>query len=262
MTSADPEVLVERDGPVGIAVLNRPRTLNALSTALMKALIEALEAFDADPAIRVMIVTGSTRSFAAGADIREMKDLPSREAAQAALGEHLACWDRVGRLKKPVIAAVAGFALGGGCELALACDMILAAEDAVFGQPETQIGVIPGAGGTQRLPRAVGPALAMDMALTGRRLPAREALAHGLASRVVAPEVLLDEAKKVARRVASLPPLAAQAAKACVRLASECGLESGLLRERAAFYALFDTQDQKEGMRAFLEKRPPSFQGR
>ncbi len=256
------EVLIERDGPVGIATLHRPHALNALSLSMMKELEGALAEFEAAPEIRAVIVTGGPRAFAAGADIAEMKDLASGKAARAALGEHLARWDRVGRLKKPTIAAVAGYALGGGCELALACDMIVAAENAVFGQPEIQLGVIPGAGGTQRLTKAVGKALAMDMALTGRRLGAREALERGLVSRVVAPEVLLDEAKRLARRIAELAPLAARAAKLAVAAAADRGLDAGLKAEREAFYALFDTNDQAEGMRAFAEKRAPAFEGR
>jgi len=261
-TTAASEVLVERDGPVGIAVLNRPQALNALSMPLMKSLLDALEAFDADPDVRVMIVTGSPRAFAAGADINEMKELAGSAAAEAALEAHLARWDRIGALKKPVIAAVSGFALGGGCELALACDTIVAAETAVFGQPEILIGVIPGAGGTQRLTKAVGKALAMELVLTGRRLTAREALDRGLVARVVAPEVVLDEAKRLAREIAKQAPLAVQAAKAAVVAASDRALEAGLKAEREAFYALFDTRDQKEGMRAFAEKRAPAFSGK
>jgi len=262
MNAAASEVLVERDGAVGIATLNRPQALNALSMPLMKALIDALETFDADSSIRVMIVAGSPRAFAAGADINEMKDLADAKAAEAAMAEHLGRWDRIGRLKKPVIAAVSGFALGGGCELAMACDLILASETAVFGQPEILIGVIPGAGGTQRLTKAVGKSLAMDLVLTGRRLTAREALAAGLVARVLAPEVLLDEAKKLAREIAKGSPLAAQAAKAAANAAVDRQLDAGLSRERQLFYTLFDTQDQKEGMRAFAEKRVPKFEGK
>lgn len=255
------EVLVEKDGPLGIATLSRPKALNALSRPLMKSLLEALEEFDADPAVRVMLVTGSERVFAAGADIGEMKDLGDAKAAEAAMAEHLARWDRIARLKKPVVAAVSGFALGGGCELALVCDVIVASETAQFGQPEVLIGVIPGAGATQRLTKAVGQALAMDMCLTGRRLSAREALAAGLVSRVCAPETLLEEAKKIARLMAATAPLAVQAAKRSVRGALDCGTQTGLRAERQAFYRLFDTADQKEGMRAFVEKRAPVFKG-
>lgn len=257
-----PEVLLERDGPVGVVTLNRPQALNALSLSVMKAVAGGFEDFEMDDSIRVIVLAGGPRAFAAGADIDELKELTNSGAAQAALENHLARWDAVGRCRKPVIAAVSGFALGGGCELALACDMIVASETAVFGQPETLIGVMPGAGGTQRLTKAVGKALAMDMILTGRRLSAREALTAGLVSRVVAPEVLLDEAKKMARGIVKVSPLAAQAAKAAANAAVDRQLEAGLARERAAFYRLFDTQDQKEGMRAFVEKRKPNFSGK
>jgi enoyl-CoA hydratase len=256
------EVIVERDGAVGVVTLNRPQALNALSMPLMKQAAEAFAAFEADDSVRVIVLTGSARAFAAGADINEMKDLSDSKAAKAAMDAHLARWDAIGRCRKPVIAAVSGFALGGGCELAMACDVILASETAVFGQPEILIGVIPGAGGTQRLTKAVGKSLAMDMVLTGRRLTAREAQAAGLVARVYAPEVLLDEAKKLAREIAKGSPLAAQAAKAAANAAVDRQLEAGLTKEREAFYRLFDTQDQKEGMRAFLEKRPPKFEGK
>ncbi|MFI5361590.1 MAG: enoyl-CoA hydratase-related protein [Elusimicrobiota bacterium] len=256
------EVIVERDGAVGLVVLNRPQVLNALSLSLMKAAARAVEAFDADDAIRAVVIAGGPRAFAAGADIGEMKDLADSASARAALAAHLARWDEIGRCRKPTIAAVSGFALGGGCELALACDIILASENAVFGQPEILVGVIPGAGGTQRLTKAVGKALAMDMVLTGRRLTAREALAAGLVSRVVAPEVLLDEAKKLAREIAKASPSAARAAKAGVHAAADRQLDAGLANERESFYRLFDTHDQKEGMRAFIEKRAPSFTGK
>lgn len=257
-----PEVLVERDGHVGVVTLNRPQALNALSLSVMKDVARAFEDFETDDSIRVIVLAGGPRAFAAGADIGELKDLVNSGAAQAALEDHLARWDAVGRCRKPVIAAVSGFALGGGCELALACDMIVASETAVFGQPEILIGVIPGAGGTQRLTKAVGKSLAMDMILTGRRLSAREALAAGLVARVVTAEVLLDEAKKMAREIAKISPLAAQAAKAAANAAVDRQLEAGLARERASFYRLFDTQDQKEGMRAFVEKRKPNFTGK
>lgn len=259
--SAEPEVRIESDGPVGIAILSRPQALNALSRGVMAALLSALEGFDEDPAVGVMLVTGSERAFAAGADIREMQDLPDSRAAEAALAEHLGRWDRIAELKKPVIAAVSGFALGGGCELAMACDLIVASETAQFGQPEVLIGLIPGAGGTQRLAKTVGKALAMDLCLTGRRLSAREALAAGLVSRVFAPEVFLDEAKKLAREVAQRAPLAVRAAKRAVRSAPGRDMEAGLLAERREFYRLFDTRDREEGMRAFVEKRAPAFKG-
>jgi enoyl-CoA hydratase len=259
---AAPEVLVERDGGVGIVTLNRPQALNALSIPLMKQVEAAFESFETDDSVRAIVLAGGARAFAAGADIGEMKDLADSGAAQAALEAHLARWDKVGRCRKPTIAAVSGFALGGGCELAMACDIILASETAVFGQPEILIGVIPGAGGTQRLTKAVGKSLAMDMVLTGRRLTAREALAAGLVARVVAPEVLLEEAKRMAREIAKASPLAAQAAKAAANAAVDRQLDAGLMRERELFYRLFDTQDQKEGMRAFAEKRAPVFAGK
>jgi enoyl-CoA hydratase len=261
-TAASADVLVERDGAVGVVTLNRPQALNALSIPLMKAVAAAFESFETDDSIRVVLLAGGPRAFAAGADIGEMKDLASSGAAQAALEGHLARWDAVGRCRKPVIAAVSGFALGGGCELAMACDIILAAENAVFGQPEILIGVIPGAGGTQRLTKAVGKSLAMDMVLTGRRLTAREALAAGLVARVYAPEALLDEAKKLAREIAKASPLAARAAKAAANAAVDRQLDAGLMKEREAFYRLFDSRDQKEGMSAFIEKRPPAFTGK
>ena len=256
------EVLVERDGAVGVVTLNRPQALNALSVPVMKAVAAAFEAFETDDSVRVIVLAGSARAFAAGADIGEMKDLANSGAAQAALAEHLARWDAVGRCRKPTIAAVSGFALGGGCELAMACDLIVASETAVFGQPEILIGVIPGAGGTQRLTKAVGKSLAMDMVLTGRRLTAREALAAGLVARVVAPEVLLSGVMKMAREIAKGAPLAARAGKAAVNAAVDRQLEAGLARERVLFYETFDTADQKEGMRAFVEKRAPRFEGK
>ncbi|MFI5348318.1 MAG: enoyl-CoA hydratase-related protein [Elusimicrobiota bacterium] len=261
-TAAAAEVLVERDGAVGLVTLNRPQALNALSIPLMKSVAAAFEKFETDDAIRVIVIAGGPRAFAAGADIGEMKDLANSGAAQAALADHLARWDAIGRCRKPTIAAVSGFALGGGCELAMSCDIILASENAVFGQPEILIGVIPGAGGTQRLTKAVGKSLAMDMILTGRRLTAREALAAGLVSRVVAPEVLLDETKRLAREIAKASPLAAQAAKAAANAAVDRQLDAGLMKEREAFYRLFDARDQKEGMQAFVEKRTPSFTGK
>ncbi|MFI5345329.1 MAG: enoyl-CoA hydratase-related protein [Elusimicrobiota bacterium] len=260
--TAASEVLVEREGAVGLITLNRPQALNALSFAVMKAVADAVEKFATDDAVRVIVIAGGARAFAAGADIGEMKDLKNAGEAQALLAAHLARWDRVGACHKPVIAAVSGFALGGGCELAMACDLIVASETAVFGQPEILIGVIPGAGGTQRLTKAVGKALATDMILTGRRLTAREALAAGLVCRVVAPEVLLDEALKMAREIAKAAPLAARAAKAAIKPAVDRGLDAGLTLEREAFYRLFDSADQKEGMKAFVEKRAPKFTGK
>ncbi|MEQ1920644.1 MAG: enoyl-CoA hydratase-related protein, partial [Elusimicrobiota bacterium] len=199
MTQATaPEVLVEIEGKIGIVTLNRPQALNALSIAVMDAVVEALGGFDRDPEIRVMVLAGLPKAFAAGADIGEMKNITGAEGAEKQLARHLSHWDKIGLLKKPVIAAVSGFALGGGCELAMACDMIVASETACFGQPEVLIGVMAGAGGTQRLTKVVGKALSMEMNLTGRRLTAREALSFGLINRVVPVESFLSEAKKLA----------------------------------------------------------------
>lgn len=262
MSVAEREVLAETDGGVGVVTLNRPRALNALSLPVMDAVVELLGGFDRDPAIGALVLAGQPKAFAAGADIAEMKDLADAQAAEKALAAHLARWDRIAALKKPVIAAVSGFALGGGCELALACDMIVASESAVFGQPEVLIGVMPGAGGTQRLTKAVGKALAMEMCLAGRRLTAREALAFGLVNKVVPVESVLAEAKALARKVASMPPAAARAIKDAIRFSTDAPLSDGLVRERDAFYSLFSTQDQKEGMAAFAEKRKPVWRGR
>lgn len=253
------EVLVETHGPVAVVTLNRPQVLNALSYGVMERLVAALERLDRDPAVRAVVLTGAGRAFAAGADIKELEGATIMEMATSG---QMPRWDRLRRIAKPVIAAVNGFALGGGCELAMACDILVAAESAVFGQPEIDIGVMPGAGGTQRLTRAVGKALAMDMVLTGRRLTAREALAHGLVSRVVPDEACLDEALAVARAIAAKAPLAVALAKEGVSRALDMSLEAGLDYERKLFYLLFGTEDQKEGMRAFREKRKPEFRGR
>ncbi len=262
MTTAAAEVLVETEGAVGVVTLNRPQSLNALSIPVVDAMIEALGGFDRDKDIRAMVLAGLPRAFAAGADIGEMENITGAAGAEKQLAHHLSHWDKIGLLKKPVIAAVSGFALGGGCELAMACDLIVASETAVFGQPEVMIGVMAGAGGTQRLTKVVGKALSMEMNLTGRRLTAREALAFGLVNRVVPVESYLSEAKKLAHCIASLPPLAAQAAKASVRHALNSSLSEGLVFERQSFFRLFDTQDQKEGMKAFFEKRKPVWTGR
>ena len=261
-TATAPEVLIETDGAVGVVTLNRPHALNALSFPVMKAVAAAFAGFEKDAAIRVILLAGSSRAFAAGADIAELKDIADATAADRILDEHLARWDFVGSCAKPVIAAVSGFALGGGCELALACDMIVASESAVFGQPEVMIGTIPGAGGTQRLTKIVGKSLAMEMCLTGRRLTAREALAFGLVNRVVPVESFLTEALTLARSIASQPPLAVMAAKEAVRRAVDLPLAQGLAFERQAFYATFSTADQKEGMKAFSEKRKPVWTGK
>ncbi|MBI5631679.1 MAG: enoyl-CoA hydratase/isomerase family protein [Elusimicrobia bacterium] len=252
-------LLVEMFGPVAVLAFNRPEALNALNHSVMESLVEAVEDLERTPAIRCLVLAGSAKAFAAGADIKEMDQASSTDFAR---DPHLGRWDRVGQCSKPVVAAVSGFCLGGGLELAMACDMIVASESAVFGQPEISIGVIPGAGGTQRLTRVVGKPLAMEMVLTGRRLSAREALSLGLVNRVVPVESFLDEARKLALEIAAKPPLAVRAAKEAVLKALDVDLATGLAFERQLFYSLFDTQDQKEGMRAFLEKRAPKFTGK
>jgi len=259
--TAAPEVLVEIDGAIGVVTLNRPQALNALSIAVVDAMIEALGGFDRDPKIKAMVLAGLPKAFAAGADIGELKNVTGAAGAEKQLAHHLSHWDKIGLLKKPIVAAVSGFALGGGCELAMACDMIVASETAVFGQPEVQIGVMPGAGGTQRLTKIVGKALSMEMNLTGRRLTAREALSFGLVNKVVPVESYLSEAKKLAHSIAAQPPLAVQAAKASVRAAVDSKLSEGLEFERQSFFRLFDSADQKEGMKAFFEKRKPVWSG-
>ena len=234
--------------------------LNALSFDLLDALADALEALDADPACRAIVLTGAgTRAFAAGADIKELATQTSSSLAE---GRRFEVWDRLGAVRTPLIAAVRGFALGGGCELAMTCDMIVAGDDATFGQPEIAIGVMPGAGGTQRLTRAIGSARAMELILTGRSIGAAEAERLGLVTRVVPADATLDAALELAARIAGMPPLAVRAAKAAVRDASERPLSIGLAEERAAFFALFDTEDQAEGMQAFTDKRAPVWSGR
>ncbi len=245
---------------VGIVRLNRPKQLNALNGELMDELGAALKAFDADDAIGCIVITGSEKAFAAGADIGAMAKLGFAETYG---GDFITRnWETIRSIRKPVIAAVAGFALGGGCELAMMCDFIIAADNARFGQPEIKLGIIPGAGGTQRLPRAVGKAKAMDLALTGRMMDATEAERSGLVSRVVAADKLMDEALAVALLVAGMPRLAAYAAKESVNRAFESGLSDGVMYERRLFQALFATEDQKEGMDAFMAKRPGEFKGR
>ena len=245
---------------VALVTLQRPEALNALSFALLDELAMALEALDGDPACRAIVITGSgDRAFAAGADIRELE--PQTSATLTESGA-FAAWDRIAAIGLPLIAAVRGFALGGGCELAMACDMIVAAEDASFGQPEIRLGVMPGAGGTQRLTRAIGKARAMEMILTGRTMTAQEADAHGLITRIVPAPATVDAALELAARIAAMPPLAVRAAKAAILDAEERSLGEGLARERAAFFGLFDTDDQAEGMAAFTQKRPPAWSGR
>ena len=244
-------------GQVGVITLNRPKQLNALNSQLMVELGQALKAFDADPAIGCMVITGSEKSFAAGADIGAMA---SYSFADVYRDDYITRdWETIRSIRKPVIAAVSGFALGGGCELAMMCDFIIAADNAKFGQPEIKLGVIPGAGGTQRLPRAVGKSKAMDMVLTARMMEAAEAERAGLVSRVVPTEKLMEEALAVAITIAGMPRLAVYAAKESVNRAFEGGLSDGVMFERRIFHSLYATADQKEGMDAFLNKRKPEF---
>ena len=252
-------ITVEQRDRVGLITLNRPKALNALNTELGREVLEAARAFDADPGIGAIVLTGSAKAFAAGADIAEMAPKGYAELRTKGL---FAEWDALESLRKPLIAAVGGYALGGGCELAMACDLIIAADTAVFGQPEITLGILPGMGGSQRLTRAVGKSLAMDMILTGRRLKADEALAAGLVARVVPADELLDRALEVAATIAGHSLPAVVAAKAAVNEAFEATLSAGLRSERQAFYAAFSTEDQKEGMGAFLEKRTPSWRQR
>jgi enoyl-CoA hydratase len=243
-------------GGVATLTLNRPEALNALNVRLMNEVVAAAEELDRDPEIGCLVLTGSERAFAAGADIKEMQSLEFVDAYRADL---FAEWDRFARLRKPVVAAVAGYALGGGCELAMMCDILLAADTAKFGQPEIKLG---GMGGSQRLTRAIGKAKAMELCLTGRMMGAQEAELAGLVSRIVPAAELLDEALKVAGTIAGLSPIAVLAAKEAVNRAFESTLAEGLRFERRLFHAAFATADQKEGMAAFTEKRPPKFQGR
>jgi enoyl-CoA hydratase len=256
---SDELVLVERRGAVGLITLNRPKQLNALSDELMAALGDALTALDADEAVRVAVITGSGRAFAAGADIAAMA---ASTPIDVLTGPRLQRWARVRDFGKPLIAAVGGFCLGGGCELAMTCDIIVAADDAQFGQPETNLALIPGAGGTQRSTRVLGKSLAMEMVLAGRFLSAREALQHGLCSRVVTREALLDEALAVAERIASRSPIAIRLARDAVNAAFETTLSAGLDAERRSFYVTFASEDAREGMQAFLDKRDPEWKGR
>ena len=252
-------ILTSVTGRAGLIQLNRPQQLNALNVTVMEEVATALEAFDQDERIGCIVITGNQRAFAAGADIKEMADAT---AVEMLLRDNIKHWDRIKQIKKPVIAAVSGYCLGGGCELAMTCDLIIASESAQFGQPEVNIGVMPGAGGTQRLTRAIGKSKAMEMVLTGRSMGAREAEQAGLVARVVPVEVYLDEALKLANDIASRPPIAVRLAKEAVNKAFETSLSDGLDYERRLFYFLFATDDQKEGMRAFVEKRPAEWQGR
>jgi enoyl-CoA hydratase len=252
-------ILVETQGRVGIIRLNRPQALNALNKALIAELTQAIETFDADEKIGCMLITGNDKAFAAGADIKEMADKPFIDAY---LGDFVSNWNVAARARKPIVAAVAGFALGGGCELAMQCDIVIAADTAKFGQPEIKLGVIPGIGGTQRLAHAVGKAKAMDLILTGRMMDAAEAEKSGLVARLVSPEKLMDEAMKVAETIANMSLPSVLAGKEAVNRAFEGGLSEGMAFERRIFHSLFATADQKEGMKAFIEKRTPKWKNK
>jgi enoyl-CoA hydratase len=252
-------ILVETRGHIGLITLNRPKALNALNAALIAELSSAIDAFEDDPRVRCLVLTGSEKAFAAGADIKEMASLTFVDAFMRDYAEAL---DRVARTRKPVVAAVAGYCLGGGCELAMMCDIVIAADSARFGQPEITLGVMPGMGGTQRLTRAIGKAKAMDLILTGRMMEAAEAESSGLVARVVPTRNLLEEAMKVAEKIASLSLPAVMMAKEAVNRALETSLAEGVRFERRLFHAMFATVDQKEGMAAFIEKRTPQFKNR
>ncbi len=244
---------------VALIQINRPKELNALNPQLMQELQETLQRMDANEKVRAIIITGNEQAFAAGADIKQMAD---KSALEMVVADQFSTWDRIRKTKKPVIAAVSGFCLGGGCELAMTCDMIIASETARFGQPEIKIGVMPGAGGTQRLTRAIGKAKAMEMVLTGKFISADEALSLRLINKVVPVEMYLREAAKVAGEIAQMSPIATQLAKEAVNRAFETHLDEGLQFERKNFYLCFSSEDQKEGMKAFIEKRKPEYRGR
>jgi enoyl-CoA hydratase len=252
-------IIVETRGRVGLIRLNRPQALNALNSAMMRDLSLAVDRFEADDKIGCMVITGSDKAFAAGADIKEMVDKTFNEAYR---GDFTADWHRLAEARKPVIAAVAGFALGGGCELALQCDLIIAADTAKFGQPEIKLGIIPGIGGTQRLTHAIGKAKAMDLILTGRMMDAQEAERSGVVARIVPAAGLLEEALKIAETIASMSLPSILAAKEAVNRAFETSLAEGIRFERRVFHSLFATADQKEGMAAFIAKRPAKFENR
>jgi enoyl-CoA hydratase len=252
-------LIVTREGEVGLITLNRPKALNALNSQLIKELNVALKAFDTDPGIGCIVITGNERAFAAGVDIKEMHNKTFVEAHSS---DFLAPMDKISTIRKPIIAAVGGYALGGGCELAMSCDIILAADNAVFGQPEINLGIMPGAGGTQRLPRSVGKAKAMELCLTGRQMKAEEAERASLVSRIVPADELLDEAMKVATKIANLSQHAVMMIKEAINRGFATTLAEGSRFERGQFYSLFATEDQKEGMAAFIEKRKPEFKNR
>jgi enoyl-CoA hydratase len=253
------ELKVEEKGSVGLIRIDRPKALNALNRAVMEELHQALVSFDRNSNIGAIVITGDERAFAAGADIKEMAEAT---AVSMLADDPIGLWDHVQEVRKPVIAAVSGWCLGGGCELAMACDMIIASETAVFGQPEINLGVIPGAGGTQRLTRTVGKVTAMEMILNDRRLNAEEALGLGLVNRVVSKELFLEQAIELATEIAARAPVAVRLGKEMVRRAHETHLSDGIAEERRNFYFLFSTEDQEEGMQAFMEKRSAQWKGR
>jgi enoyl-CoA hydratase len=252
-------IIVTKELGYAIVQFNRPEVLNAINMQLMTELVDALENLDKDDAVRCVILTGNEKAFAAGADIKEMADA---SAIEMLLRDQFARWDKIRKIKKPIVAAVSGFALGGGCELAMTCDMIIASETARFGQPEINIGVMPGAGGTQRLTRAVGKAKAMEIVLTGKIFSAQEANTWGLVNKVVPVEYYLQESKDLAKEIASKPPVAVRLAKEAVLKAFDTTIEGGLEFERKNFYLLFASDDQKEGMKAFVEKGRPNWKGK
>ena len=253
-------IQVSKEGALGIITLHRPQAMNALSSAVVKELISALTEFERDDDVRCLVMAGSERAFSAGADIKEMAEMTAVQMTMT--GHFFPLWDKVGRFPKPIVGALSGFVLGGGLELAMSLDVLVASETTQLGQPEINIGVIPGGGGTQRLTRAVGKSKAMEMILTGRYIGAEEAKALGLVSRVVPKEAYLEEAKKVANEMASKSPVATRLAKMSVNKAFETGLSQGLDFERELFYLLFASEDAKEGMKAFMEKRKPAFKGK
>lgn len=259
MTLTYQNITTAVEDQVGIVTLNRPKVLNALNHELMAELVKALEAFDRDDSIRVIVLTGGERAFAAGADIKEMSDETTVSIMDK---DQFSTWDRIKNVRKPIIAAVSGYALGGGCELVMNCDIIIASETAQFGQPEINLGVIPGAGGTQRLTRIVGKYKAMELILTGRPFTANEAHQLGLVNKVAPVELFLEEAKAMAKEIAKKSPIAVKLAKESIMKTFETTLNEGLQFERKNFYMLFSSEDQKEGMKAFMEKRQASFKGR
>jgi len=253
-------LLTAKEGLLGIITLNRPQAMNALSAKLVTELISALNEFEKDDEVRCLVITGSERAFSAGADIKEMSAMTAVQMAMT--GHFFPLWEKVGRYPKPIVGALSGYVLGGGLELAMSLDVLVASETTQLGQPEIDIGVMPGGGGTQRLTRAVGKAKAMEMILTGKRIGAEEAKTLGLVSRVVPKEAYLEEAKKVAHEIASKSPVAIRLAKMAVNKAFEMGLSEGIDFEREVFYLLFSSEDKDEGMKAFLEKRKPEFKGK